>query len=56
VTAERSRRYVLTGQDPEGHNRTLILWREIDLVEGTVVRRVVLMLDACGVPEVGPRC
>ncbi len=46
MTAERSRRFVLTGQDPEGHSRTLILWREIDLVEGTVVRRVVVTLDA----------
>jgi hypothetical protein len=24
------------GQDPEGRNRTIILWREVDLVDGTV--------------------
>jgi hypothetical protein len=46
VTAERSRRFALTGQDPEGRNRTIILWREVDLVDGTVVRRVVVTLDA----------
>ena len=39
-------RFVLTGQDPEGRNRTIILWQEADLVGGTVVRRVVLTLDA----------
>ena len=46
MTAERSHRFALTGQDAEGRNRTLILWREMDLVEGKVVRRVVLTLDA----------
>ena len=46
MTAERSHRFALTGQDPEGRNRTLILWREMDLVDGTVVRWVVLTLDA----------
>ncbi|MGH3824147.1 MAG: hypothetical protein ACRDRA_15155 [Pseudonocardiaceae bacterium] len=40
MTAEKSHRFALTGQDPEGRNRT-ILWREVDLV-----RRVVLTLDA----------
>ncbi|MGH3987291.1 MAG: hypothetical protein ACRDTZ_08230 [Pseudonocardiaceae bacterium] len=29
-----------------GRNRTIILWRETDLVGGTVVRRVVVTLDA----------
>jgi hypothetical protein len=46
MTAERSHRFALTGQDPDGRNRTIILWREADLVDGKVVRRVVLTLDA----------
>lgn len=33
MTAERSHRFAITGQDPEGRNRTLILWQEADLVE-----------------------
>jgi hypothetical protein len=44
--ADRSRRFVLTGKDPEGRNRTIILWQEVDLVGGTVVRRVVVTVDA----------
>jgi hypothetical protein len=46
MTAEKSHRFVLTGSDPEGRNGTIILWRELDLVDGRVVRRVVLTLDA----------
>ncbi|MDQ3764254.1 MAG: hypothetical protein M3460_22540 [Actinomycetota bacterium] len=46
TTAEKSHRFALTGSDPEGRNRTIILWRELDLVDGKVVRRVVLTLDA----------
>jgi hypothetical protein len=46
MTAEKSHRFALTGSDPEGCNRTIILWRELDLVDGRVVRRVVLTLDA----------
>lgn len=46
MTAEKSHRFALTGRDPEGRNRTIILWREADLVDGTVVRRVGLTLDA----------
>ena len=46
MTAEKSHRFALTGQDPEGRNQTIILWRETDLVGGKVVRRVVLTLDA----------
>lgn len=46
MSAEQSRRFAITGQDPEGRSRTLILWREVDLVDGAVVRRVVLTLDA----------
>ncbi len=44
--ADKSHRFALTGQDPEGRNRTIILWREVDLVGGNVVRRVVITLDA----------
>jgi hypothetical protein len=43
---DQSHRFALTGQDPEGRNRTIILWREVDLIGGTVVRRVVVTLDA----------
>lgn len=46
MTAEKSHRFALTGQDAEGGNRTIILWQEADLVEGKVVRRVLLTLDA----------
>jgi hypothetical protein len=46
MTAETSHRFALTGHDPEGRNRTIILWQEADLVKGKVVRRVVLTLDA----------
>ena len=46
MTAENSHRFALTGHDPEGRNRTIILWRETDLVDGRVVRRVVVTLDA----------
>jgi hypothetical protein len=46
MTAEKSHRFALTGQDPEGRNRTIILWRETDLVDGRVIRRVVVTLDA----------
>jgi hypothetical protein len=46
MTAEKSYRFALTGHDPEGRNRTIILWREADLVDGRVVRQVVLTLDA----------
>ena len=46
MTADQSHRFALTGQDPEGCNRTIILWREVDLIDRKVVRRVVLTLDA----------
>jgi hypothetical protein len=46
MTAEKSHRFALTGHDPEGRNRTIILWRELDLVDGKVVRQLVLTLDA----------
>jgi hypothetical protein len=44
--ADKSRRFALTSHDPEGRNRTIIVWREVDLIGGTVVRRVVVTLDA----------
>lgn len=40
MTADQSHRFALTGQNPEGRNRTIILWREADLIDGKVVRRV----------------
>ena len=46
MTAEKSHRFALTGHDPKGRSRTIILWQEAELVEGKVVRRVVLTLDA----------
>jgi hypothetical protein len=48
---DQSHRFVLTGEDPDGHPRTLILWRETDLVNGKVVRRVHITLDATTVTE-----
>jgi hypothetical protein len=44
--ADKSHRFALTGQDPQGRNRRIIMWREVDLIGGTVVRRVVITLDA----------
>jgi hypothetical protein len=43
---DQSHRFVLTGQDPEGRSRTIILWRDTDLIDGKVVRRVVITVDA----------
>jgi hypothetical protein len=48
---DQSHRFVITGQDPDGHSRTIILWRETDLVDGRVVRRVHITLDATTVTE-----
>ena len=47
---DQSHRFVIIGADPEGHART-ILRREIDLVHGTVIRRVHISLDATTVTE-----
>lgn len=38
MTADQSHRFALTGQ-----NRTIILWRESDLLDGRVVHRVVIL-------------
>lgn len=46
MSSERSRRFVITGLDPDGRNRTIIGWREAELVRDKVVKRVVLTLDA----------
>ncbi len=46
MTGDQSHRFALTGADCEGRNRTIILWRESDLVEGRVQRRVVITVDA----------
>jgi hypothetical protein len=43
---DQSHRFVLIGQDPEGRSRTIILWRDTDLIDGKVVRRVVITVDA----------
>jgi hypothetical protein len=48
---DQSHRFVITGEDPDGHPRTIILWRETDLVNGKVIRRVHLTLDATTVTE-----
>ncbi|MGH4008934.1 MAG: hypothetical protein ACRDTH_12395 [Pseudonocardiaceae bacterium] len=48
---DQSHRFVITGEDPDGHPRTIILWRETDLVHGKVVRRVHVTLDATTVTE-----
>jgi hypothetical protein len=54
--ADKSHRFAFTGQDPEGRNRTIILWREVDLIGGHVVRRVVVTLDATMVTAVVLTC
>lgn len=46
MSADQTHRFALTGKDPDGNARTIILWRETELLDGTVVRRVVLTLDA----------
>lgn len=46
MTAERSHRFASTGKDPEGCNRTIMVWRETDLIDGKVQRRVLVTLDA----------
>ena len=43
---DQSHRFVITGQDPEGRSRTIILWRDTDLLDGKIVRRVVITVDA----------
>jgi hypothetical protein len=48
---DQSHRFVITGEDPDGHPRTIILWRETDLVNGKVVRRVHVTLDATTITE-----
>jgi len=48
---DQSHRFVLTGEDPNGRPRTIILWRETDLVNGKVIRRVHITLDATTVTE-----
>jgi hypothetical protein len=48
---DQSHRFVITGEDPDGHPRTIILWRETDLVNGKVIRRVHITLDATTVTE-----
>ena len=47
---DQSHRFAITGEDPDGRPRT-ILWRETDLVNGKVIRRVHITLDATTVTE-----
>ena len=42
---DQSHRFVITGEDLDGQPHT-ILWREIDLMNGKVIRRVHITLDA----------
>jgi hypothetical protein len=46
VNADQDHRHAITGRDPDSCNRTVILWRETDLVHGRVERHVVITLDA----------
>ena len=46
VNAEKDHRHAVTGRDSDSCNRTVILWRETDLVRGRVERNVVITLDA----------
>jgi hypothetical protein len=43
---DQSHRFVITGEDLDGHPRTIILRRDTNLVDGKVVRRVVITVDA----------
>jgi hypothetical protein len=43
---DQSHRFALTGKDPDGRPRTIVLWRETDFLHGQVVRRVHVTLDA----------
>jgi hypothetical protein len=42
----KTHRHVLTCRDFDSRNRTVILWREADLVYGQVERHIVITLDA----------
>ncbi len=46
VNPDQDRRHAITGRDLDSCNRTVILWREIDLVHGQVERHIVITLDA----------
>jgi hypothetical protein len=46
VNPEQDHRHAITGRDLDSRNRTVILWRETDLVQGSVERHVVVTLDA----------
>lgn len=43
--SEQSHRFVLRAMAPNGEPRTLIGWRTSEVVNGMVVRRVLLTLD-----------
>lgn len=46
MNGEQRHRFAITGHDPDGGRCTLILWRQLELVHGTTVARVVLTLDS----------
>jgi hypothetical protein len=46
VNPDQDHRHAVTGRDGDSRNRTVILWRETDLVHGRVERHVVITLDA----------
>ncbi len=45
MNPDRSHRHALTGRDPDDLNRTVIVWRETNPVQGGVMRHVVITLD-----------
>lgn len=45
MNPDQSHRPLITARDPEGHHRTIILWREVNLVDDQMVRPVVMILD-----------
>ena len=51
VNPDQDRRHAITGRDLDSCNRTVILWREIDLVHGQVERHIVITLDATRAPR-----
>ena len=46
VKPDQSHRHAITGRDSDSRNRTVILWRETDLIDGRVERHIVITLDA----------
>jgi hypothetical protein len=53
---EKTHRFVTTGKDREGRNRTVIAWRETGMEDQRVMRQVVLSLDATTATEAVLTC